>query len=171
MLPDRDTLATYGGAKTSYSSPVDPTTDESADDRNKYAGNVAMMTQTATRAFRSFLGTTGGSTGVADPSTGFVHGAVWGDSSTVKPGVTYVSTGVADVIWPSSVSDELGDSHTLSLKRAWGEVETSDGVLRIASAKVTAANKVRVYTYAPSATGAAAALANLVGEVITVFVV
>lgn len=167
-LPSVDTLSTYGGALEDYSEVVDPTTDESAAWRNKYAANVAMMTHTAPRAIRSFLGTTGGATAIADPSSGFVHDAVWGDTASVKPSVTHVSTGTYDAIWASSVDDELAVAHTVSFQRAWANVESSDGVLRVASAKVTAAQKVRIYTY-QSAAGLVA-LSDLPNEVITVFV-
>lgn len=169
-LPDRDSLQTYGGALVNYSDAVDPTTDEDAAYRNKYAANVAMMTHTVMRAFRSFLGTTGGATAIADPSTGAVHDALWGDAAANKPSATYVSTGTYDIVWPTSVTDELGTSHTLSIRRAWAEVESSDGVFKTASAKVTAAQKVRVYTYASPSAGLAPAGSNLVGEVVTVFI-
>lgn len=169
-LPDRDTLATYGGPMANYSDPVDPTTDEDAAWRNKYAANVAMMTRTITRAARSFLGTTGGATQIADPSSGFVHDALWGDGSSAKPVGTYVQTGVYEVAWPATVTDELGATHTLTIRRAKAEVESSDGTLRIAHAKVMSAQRVRVYTYEALANGTVFG-SNLVGELITVFVV
>jgi hypothetical protein len=169
-LPDRDTLATYGGALANYSDVIDPTTDEDAGSRNKYAANVAMMTRTITRAARSFLGTTGGATAVADPTTGFSHDAVWGDGSASKASVTHVSTGTYDAIWPATVTDELDVSHSVNFRRARAEVESSDGVLRLASAKVTGAAKVRVYTYEAPSAGLTPALADAVGQVITVFV-
>lgn len=170
-LPDRDTLATYGGAMENYFEIVDPTTDEEAEWRNKYAANVAMMTHTITRAARSFLGTTGGATAVSDPSSGFAHDALWGDSPSYKPSVTHVATGTYDAIWPSQVLDELGSSHTLQIRRSWAQVESSDGTLRIANAKVMSAQKVRIYTYEPAVAGNAPTLSNLVGEVISVFIV
>ena len=168
-LPDRDTLATYGGPMSNYSDPIDPTTDEDAAFRNKYAANVAMMSHTIGRAARSFLGTTGGATAIADPSTGFVHDALWGDGASVKPSVTHVQTGIYDATWPSSVNDELGAAHTLTLRRAKAAVESSDGTLRIAEAKITGSQKVRIYTYEALANGTVFA-SNLVNEVITVFV-
>lgn len=166
-LPDRDTLATYGGPMSNYSDPVDPTTDEDAAWRNKYAANVAMMTHTITRAFRSFVGGSAGATALSDPSTGFVHDSLWGDSAAVKPSATYIATGTYDVIWPATVTDELGVTHTLSLRRAKGEVESSDGTARLAIAKVTAANKVRVYTY--EAVAGLLLPSQLAGQTITVF--
>jgi hypothetical protein len=166
-LPGRDNLSSYGGRMQNYSDPVDPTTDEDAEWRNKYAANVAAMTHTIPRAVRSFLGSTAGATAIADPSTGFIHDAVWGDSSIVKPSATYIATGMYDVIWPATVTDELDVTHTLTIRRAHASAET-DGVWRDAKAKVTAANKVRVFTY--QATGAAPNLDQLAGEVITVWI-
>ena len=170
VLPDRDSLSTFGGALANYSDPVDPTTDEDAEWRNKYVANVAMMTHTVTRAARSFLGSTGGVTQIADPSTGFVHDAVWGDGAGVKPTPSYVTTGTYELTWPSTVTDELGTTHAVSIRRAWASVESSDGTLRLAEAKVSASQRVTVYTYERTATGLVSG-ANLVGEVITVFFV
>jgi len=170
-LPDRDTLATYGGEMQNYSDPVDPTTDEEAVWRNKYAANVAMMTHTVTRAFRSFLGTTGGGTAISDPSSGFAHDALWGDAPSMKPSITHVATGTYDAIWPSQVLDELQQSHTLQIRRSWAQAESSDGTLRLAHAKVMSAQKVRVYTYEPATGSSPPTLADLAGQVITVFIV
>lgn len=167
-LPDKDSLETYGGAMEDYSEPVNPKTDESAAFRNKYAANVAMMTHTAVRGARSFLGTTGGATQIADPASGFVHDAVWGDTPAVKLVGSYVQTGVYEFTAPTAVSDQLDVSHSVNIKRAWAEVESSDGTLRIASAKQTAAQRIRVYTYEALADGTVKP-SQLVGQIITVF--
>lgn len=169
-LPDRDAISTYGGALANYGAMVDPTTDEDAAWRNKYVANVAMMTHTITRGARTFLGTSGGATSVADPSSGFIHDAVWGDSSSVKPSVTHVQTGIYDIIAPSTVADELAVDHSVVIRRPWGNVEQSDSTLRVASPVVTASQKIRVYTYKANASGQLI-LDDLVGETITVFFV
>jgi hypothetical protein len=163
-LPDTDSLGTYGGALANYSNVVDPTTDESADYRNLYAMNVAMMTHTVWRACRSFLGPTAGSTGIADPTSGFVHDSLWGASADVKSIGTYVASGIVDMIWPTMVSDELGTLHTLSFKRAIAQVESSDGTFYYASAKVTGPYTVRIYTYNGTT------LANIPGQIVTAWV-
>jgi hypothetical protein len=167
-LPSIDSLAAYGGEMRNYSDPVDPTTDEDASYRNKYAANVAMMTHTVTRAFRSFLGSTAGATAIADPSSGSIHDAVWGDSAAVKPSATSIPSGTYDIIWPATVNDELGTSHTLSLRRAWANVESSDGTKRDADAKVTGARTVRVYTY--ESVAGLLLPSQLAGQTITVYV-
>jgi len=167
-LPDRDSLDAYGGALSNYTDPVDPTTDEDAAWRNLYAMNVAMMTHTITRGARSFLGTTGGATGIADPSSGFVHDNVWGDSASVKAVASYVQTGVYFVTTPTAVSDELGVQHSVNIRRAWGNVESSDGTLRLAEPKVSGARSMTVYTYEADAEGRLKP-SQLVGQVITVF--
>jgi len=167
-LPDRDSLDTYGGPMRNYSDVIDPTVEEDADARNLYAMNVAMMTHMLTRAARSFLGTTGGATAIADPSSGFIHDAAWGDLSSVKPSVTHVQTGVYDAIWPSTVNDELNKEHTLNVRRAWAEAESSDGTLCLAVAKRSGAQKVRIYTYKGTAAGQVYP-DDLANEVITVF--
>jgi hypothetical protein len=150
-LPDVDSLSTYGGALSDYSPVVDPTTDESAVFRNKYAANVAMMTQTACRAMRSFVGQTGATP--IDPVVGFVHAAVWGAGPSLKPTVTRSSTGLWLVTWPTTVSSELtgaltsqggGTTHTVNLRRARASVELSGSTKFDATARVTAANVVEV---------------------------
>lgn len=167
-LPAVDSLDTYGGPLSNYSDVVDPTTDEDAAWRNKYAANVAMMTHTVTRGARSFLGTTGGATGLADPSTGFVHDAVWGDAAGVKLVASYVQTGIYELTAPTQVSDELGVQHSLNIRRAWANVDSSDGTLRIATAKPSSAQRITVYTYQANASGQLLP-SQLVGEVITAF--
>ena|SRR3990167_2653288 len=169
-LPDRDNLSTFGGSLSNYSDVVDPTTDEDAEWRNKYVADVAMMTHTITRGARSFLGSTGGVTQIADPSTGFVHDNLWGDASSVKATASYVATGEYELTVPTSVVDELGTSHTLTLRRAWANVDQSDSTLRLAVAKVSASQRITVYTYAANASGQLLP-SQLVGEVVTVFFV
>ena len=168
VLPDRSSLDSFGGALSNYSDVVDPTTDEDAAWRNKYVCDVAMMGHTALRGARSFLGTTGGATGISDPQTGFVHDAVWGDSAGVKLVASYVQTGVYELTAPTLVSDELGTSHTLTIRRAWANVDSSDGTLRIANAKPSAGQRITVYTYEAAADGTVKP-SQLVGQVITAF--
>ncbi len=157
-LPDVDALSTYGGPLSDYSSVVDPTTDESAVFRNKYAANVAMMTQTAIRAMRSFVGATGATP--TDPLTGFVHAAVWGAGPSLKPTLARSATGVWTVTWPTTVSSELtaaltsqggGVTHNVNLRRAFAQVECG-GTLYHAVAKVTAANVVEVRGFTAAGT-------------------
>ncbi len=174
-LPDKDSIETYGGALEDYSEPVNPKTDESAAYRNKYAANVAMMTHTIPRGARSFLGTTGGATGVADPTSGFIHDNVYGDAGSVKLIASYVTTGTYFLTAPTAVNDELGVQHLTNIRRAWAAAESSDGYLRVANAKVSGAQQITVYTYedtgAPAAAAATGLLkpSQLVGQVITVF--
>ncbi len=143
-LPDTDTLDSYGGALVNYAEVEDPTTDESADYRNKYAANVAMMTVTACRAFVTFVGH---ATTPADPSTGFVHAALWGSSPDVKPVVTHTTTGEYLVTYPATVDDPLDVEHTVNFRRGHAQIESLDGTQYNASVRVASANTVVVYTY------------------------
>lgn len=160
-LPDIDSIDTYGGALSNYEPIVDPTTDEDASWRNAYVCNVAMMTRTALRAVRRFKGH---ATTPADPSTGTVHEAMWGNTNGVKPSVVHNATGIYDVTFPASVDDELGTAHDVNLRWAMAQVEQSDGTFRAAHAKVTGANTVRIYTYSGTT------LNDLSDEVICVLV-
>lgn len=167
-LPDIDSLASYGGALANYSPVVDPETDEDAAHRNRYACNVAMMTQTAPRAICSFVGVTG--TTPTDPG-GFVHAALWGGGGGVKPTVSWSSTGIWLVTWPTDVDTDLtnepaakggGDSHSVNLRRAIAQVEIAGTTYVAATARVTAANVVEVRGWLASA------LDDLNGYVVTV---
>lgn len=166
-LPDKDSIDTYGGAMANYADVVDPTTDEDAAYRNKYAANVAMMTHTIPRGAFSFLGTTGGATAIADPTSGFVHDAVYGDAAGLKPVGSYVQTGVYTWTLPTQVSDELGGTHVPNVRRAWAEVESSDGTFRDAKAKQIGARQITVYTY-ESFSGSVLP-SQLPNQVVTVF--
>ncbi len=169
-LPDVDSLATYGGPLSDYSPVVDPTTDESAVFRNKYTANVAMMTQTAVRAIRSFIAQTGADP--IDPVIGFVHAAVWGAGPALKPAVERQSTGIWLVTWPETVQSELspalpsqggGLMHSVNLRRAKAEVELAGATKYEATARVLAANVVEVRGWL------AGALDDLDGKLVTVW--
>lgn len=170
VLPDKDSFNAYGGPLSNYSPVVDPTTDEDARSRNRYAANVAMMTHTAVRAMRSFVGVDDGD---PDDPGGFVHDAVWGSAPSVKPSVVRVEEGVWDLTWPATVDSALssatvaqggGSAHTVNFQRALAQVESEDGSFKLACAKVTGANTVRVYGYSGTA------LDDLAGLTITVWV-
>ena len=113
-LPGIDALSTYGGEKDDYAPIEDQSTDLSASHWNLVASNVAGMTHTVCRAWRTF---TAGNP-PTDPASN-VHDAVWGNDVSVKPTVSRSSTGIYLVTWPSSVTDELGESHSTNIRRAW----------------------------------------------------
>lgn len=159
-LPGVDSIADYGGVFINDGNVEDPQTDESAAFRNLYAANVAALTHTAARAIRSFLGH---ATTPSDPGSGFVHDAVWDSSNDVKPTVANAGTGIYDLTWPTTITDELLVDHSVNFRRAHAAVESSDGTFRAAHAKVTGPNTVRVYTYSGTT------LNDLVGQVITVW--
>lgn len=160
-LPDVDTLANLGGTMTDYAPVEDATTDEAAAYRNLYVSNIAGMTQTACRAWRSLVGNAATPT---DPASN-VHGAVWGDSAGVKPAIARTGAGVYTITWTATQNDFLNVSHTLALRRAWANVEGSTNYW--VQASVTSANVVTLYVWLAS-TG----LANDgAGVTFTVFVI
>jgi hypothetical protein len=161
-LPDVDSISTYGGALQDYSPVVDPTTDESAAFRNKYAANVAMATHTNVRAMRSFVGVEDDEP--EDPVVGLVHDAVWGAAPSLKPTVVRDAEGVWTVTWPATVNDELAAQHTVNLRRALAQVECTS-TLRHATARVVAANEVEVRGFLADGTPD-----DLDGHLVTVWV-
>lgn len=146
-LPAIDTLDTYGGAFQDAAPVEDPTTDESAVYRNKYAANVAAMTQTACRAWCAFVGH---ASDPADPSS-HVHGAVWGNAASVKPAVSREAEGVYEITFPEEITDDLGEEHVVNLRRAWWNVEGETPY--VCTATVTAPNVItfRVFDASGSA--------------------
>lgn len=151
-------LDDYGGALADYASVVDPTTDEGARFRNRYACDGAMMMHTAFRAFVSFVTVNGANP--TDPAAD-VHDALWGSTNTVKPTVARTGEGVWTATWPTTVTDALtaetaakggGVTHTVSFRRAIASTQPVGGVLTHARAIVTASNVVTVYGYLANGT-------------------
>ncbi len=160
MLPDIDDLDTYGGPITDYSAVIDPSTDEGAIFRNRYAVNVAAMTRTAARGFCTFVGANGADP--TDPLTGFVHNAVYGTILAYKPVLDRIAEGVYTVTLPAEVQQQDifneaaaiggGVTHSLNLRRAHAQVECSDGTLRHAVAERTDVNVIKVRCYLANGT-------------------
>lgn len=147
-LPNTDSFATYGGAIANYPiGVIDPTTDEDAAIRNIYVANIAGMTHTIDRAIVCVMVPTSGQVGVTE-GTGLARAAVWGDDASTMPVGTYIAVGTFDLIWPTMITDALGQTQLLAFKRARATIDSAfPSNFYMASAKVTAGNKVRVYTY------------------------
>lgn len=168
-LPDISSLASYGGAMSNYSAVVDPTTDEDAKYRNRYACDVAMMGHTAARAICRFTAANGSNP--SDP-TGFVHDALWGSLVAVKPTVARTNEGIWTVTWPSTVDDELTDedasigggvTHSVSIRTAIAQGTAVAGVLKHAVAEVTSSTVVTVRGFLADGTAD-----DIAGSIITV---
>lgn len=160
--PDVDSLATYGGAKVDLAPVTDPTTDRPAAGANKAYASTAMMTHTALRAWRSFVGAA--TTPDVNLPAVNAHDAMWGSGTGVKPAVARTGTGVFTVTWPATVSDELSVSHSTALRRGWAVADSA--TLYHAVVVISAANVATVRVF--DASGVAS---DAVGATITVFVV
>ena len=146
-LPDVDDYtATFGGSKQNYAPVEDITTDEDAATRNQYVADVAMMTATCTRSWVEFLAaaTTGGMSVTA-------HQAVWGNAIGVIPTLSRTSAGIYVITWPATVTDALGNSHTVNFRAAQAQVrDTAAGWDALCIP--TAANIITVYVRNPAGT-------------------
>jgi hypothetical protein len=158
-LPGVDSIEDYGGVKEDYAPVEDNSTDESADHRNLYAANVAGLTQTAPRALCRFVGHAVTPT---DPASN-VHFAVWGNDLAVKPTVAHSATGIYTITWPTTVTDELGEEHTVSLATGWANTEGS--TLYHVQVTITSSNVATVYVF-----NAAGAASDAAGVTFAVFV-
>lgn len=144
-LPQTATLSTYGGAKQNEYPVENPTTDISAEEHNELAEDVAAMTHTALRAWCAFVGN---ATTPTDPSSN-VHDAVFGDSLAMKPIAARPGTGVWTLTYPTTYTDELGNTRTVNFRR--GIVLSVEGTTPyLVTVTPTAANvlTVRIFDHA-----------------------
>lgn len=120
-VPAIDTFDDLGGALSNLAGmPVEnPLTDVDADADNRARCNVAAMTHTTTHAWVAWTGATW--TGSPASVTPDDHEAVWGSSVSVRPTVSQTAEGVWLVTWPTTITDELGTTHTVNIRRcrAW----------------------------------------------------
>lgn len=140
-LPEIDDLDTVGGEKEDYEPVEDPVTDLAAAHWNLVAMNATMVTQTATRAIRRFVGH---ATTPAEPSSN-PQFAVWGNGVSVLPTVAKGGTGIYDITWPTSVTDPLGVSHTVNFVDGTWNVNGSTAYT--CTLTVTSPNVVRLRVF------------------------
>lgn len=144
-LPEVQTIDSYGGQKVDAYPVVDPTTTVGADNVNAITSDLAMLTRMSPRAIRRFVG----GAPPTNPPTGTVHEAMWGHDLADLPVVTRVGPGVYEVTWPTSVTNELGQSTTLNIRwcKAYVESDASFVDPSHAQAVAVAPNKVLVRLY------------------------
>ena len=116
-LPDRDSLATVGGAVLDYSAVIDPTRERPAAGANAGYANATAMTGTVARVVARIK-----SAGAGTPTFLF-HDEVWNNGLNVSPVVQRTGTGTWAVIYASGASggtvlDELYLQHTVNLQSA-----------------------------------------------------
>lgn len=143
--PDVTDAAAYGmptgGFKNGESlAPVDTTTDQDAAAASVALNDIAQMTHTADRAWVRF---TAGASPVVVATNG--HDAMWGSLSGVKPVPLKTATGTWTLTWPTTVQDQLGNTHTTNLRKARAFVEGS--VLKFVQCVRTAPNVITVYGF------------------------
>lgn len=128
---------------------TDPTTDQTAGQNNtgnpganQQMTSTAAMTHTSRRCWARFLGNA--TTPTIAVSNG--HDAHWGSGSPVKPTVAHTGTGTYTMTWPATVTDALGQSHTVNLRWAKVQVEGATPYWP-PQCSVTSPNVVTVYTF------------------------
>ena len=117
------------------------------------------MSQTAPRAIYRFIGH---ATTPTDASSNYQY-AVWGNDVSVKPTPAHTGTGVYTLTWPTTVTDELGESHSVNLVDGWANVNGS--TLYHVQVTITSPNVATVYVF-----NAAGAANDAVGVTIAVYV-
>jgi hypothetical protein len=142
---------------SNYRPVEDPTVELDAAADNVARGNVAMMTHTATRAWVTFTAsnTTGGMALVA-------WDAMWKAATTTAPTLVRNSIGSYTIGLPATVNDELGTSHSVTMRAGW--VECLGGATLYFCQVQTAASAWSLYTF-----DTAFALVDPIGCNFTVF--
>jgi hypothetical protein len=111
------TIASYGGPFADAEPVEDPTSEISATFDNRALEDTAQMTRTIPKARFTFVTrTSAGACTVRNVSTIFASG------SGVTPTVTQSATGQYLVTFPTSASDGLGTTETISFVEAMGTV-------------------------------------------------
>jgi hypothetical protein len=152
VFPAVDDVTAYGGLLNNAAPVVDPTTHRDASDMNAALASVAAMTTTAGQAWARMI------THATTPSlaTSNAHGAAWGEDPSVAPTPTRTSTGIFVLTWPATVTNGIGDSHTVVFKRVKSQACEGTTAYHVQSA-VTASNvlTIRVFDMAGTLTDAA----------------
>jgi hypothetical protein len=118
-LPDTLSLDELGGAKQNYSDPADDTTDTDASAGNLAKVATSAMSRTADRCWLKFSWS-GSAVTLIDWDT------VWGKNDVQAPAVTHPgSAGVFVVVFPSTVTDDLGVMHSINLRVCLCSIENS----------------------------------------------
>jgi hypothetical protein len=138
-LPSPTPLSAYGGALGNYlgQGVVDPTTDLDAAAHNQAMSDLAAMTNTTVRAWCVFTST-------ASPAL-VSHYAMWGTGGGVAPVVARTSAGVYTVTWPSTITDALGASQSVTYSVAEATAQGSSAFL--VQASKTSSTVATVYAF------------------------
>lgn len=112
-MPTPKTLEDYGAPFVDLGTMENPTGEQSAEDGNRQAEDVAQMTRTSNKVFASFVPTaTAAPTSVAVVA----HWSQWGSADVNKPTITKDATGEYTIEWPATMTDGLNEVETLALR-------------------------------------------------------
>lgn len=124
--PDKDTLATYGGALQDAAPVIDGSTDMAAASGNQAMASTAANTRTGIRCWCSF-NWNGTSVTLVN------HEEMWGGGpGNAAPIPAHTGTGVMTLTYPATVNDEIPNNmpgggnnpHTLNLRAGWGQEQS-----------------------------------------------
>ena len=141
----------FGLPKENYGEVRNPRTDFSATEYESMAVSVSMLSYTTPRAWVIVSGSATAGSLVKD------HRALWGEASAVVPTCTATATGTYTITWPASVQDlnPTASSVTTTAVQLYTTMVTIHSTSGQATAIVSAANKVTVYTKTAAGTAAA----------------
>ena len=145
-LPDKSTIANYGGSRIDGTSAVNPRTDVTASGFNPMTNDIGMMSVLCPRVWIAFHWVSG-TTLVVDGND-----EMWnGTSGYSAPTPAYSTTGTYTIAYPSTVLDFIGSTdpaggtvHTLSLRAGRGSARDTTGTMHTVSVIATSGNVLTV---------------------------
>ena len=143
LLPDIAGPATFGG-NAHVNMPGGAINDQTDLDCKYYDWMVTQMAMAAFTQVRAFCRFSAGAV-VVQPPDG-QHGAVWGNTTILRPTVGRTSQGIYTVQWAASYSDlqAVPEVHTLAIRAAGVSCSHAANVLRCPKVAVTDARTLTV---------------------------
>lgn len=153
-VPDKSTLATYGGPYSNAYPVASPLTDQDAALANQMMADAAGMTRTKLSFWAVF--TTASSSGAM---TLQAWDATWAAATPTAPTLALVSTGIFSVTVPALITDELGVTHSVNFQRCEARIQlaASPTLFFVAPFAVVTPNVLSAAVYG---TGSSPALSN-----------
>ena len=163
-LPLSANLSTYGGVLIDATPMTDPESEISASSLNQLRYDAACMTRTSPRVIFQFTGSATAPALASTATWATGHDAHYGNTNPVAPVLTRASTGVINIAFPATVTDELGTPVSLNVRMAQAQI-ASGSTPGFLIAIVTNSSTIQLKMFNTS--GAAT---DLVGSVINVAV-
>jgi hypothetical protein len=136
-LPDVDSIDDYGGVLVDERPVDDPTSQRSAGQVNAAFDSAAGATHVVARAWARIVLGVAPTLAMSNPND-----AVWGVAPAPVP--AHTGTGAYTLTFPATVSDEIGNPHSLNLR--WADFTIEGATFGFAQGFISSANVVTFST-------------------------